>query len=44
MADAGKLRPLIDSQYSFDDAGEAHRRAESGKHMGKVVLVHPDFA
>ena len=44
LADAGKLRPLIDSQYSFDDAGEAHRRAESGKHMGKVVLVHPDFA
>lgn len=44
LCDAGKLRPLIDSKFSFDDAGDAHRRAESGDQIGKIVLFHPDFA
>jgi len=44
LCDAGKLHPLIDSRFSFDDAGDAHRRAESGEQIGKVVLFHPDYA
>lgn len=43
LADAGQLTPLIDTRFTYDQAAEAHRRAESGQQIGKVVLVHPDF-
>jgi len=43
LVDADQLTPLIDSEHTFDRAGDAHRRAESGQQVGKVVLVHPDF-
>lgn len=43
LADAGQLRPMIDSTFPFDRAGDAHRRAESGRLIGKVVIIHPDF-
>ncbi len=40
LADAGKLRPLIDSnKFTFAQANEAHALFESGKHVGKIVLV-----
>ena len=39
LADAGKLKPLIDAnQFSFAQANEAHALFESGKHVGKIVL------
>jgi len=39
MADAGKLRPLIDdSHFTLETAPDAHRRLESGKAQGKVVI------
>ena len=41
LADAGKVRPLLDgAPYRFSQVGEAHRRLESGKAVGKVTLVH----
>lgn len=33
-----ELRPVIDSTFDFDQAPEAFRRIESGKHFGKIVI------
>ena len=39
LADEGKLRPLLDkSRFTLENAGEAYRRLQSGKAMGKVVI------
>jgi NADPH:quinone reductase-like Zn-dependent oxidoreductase len=35
---AGHIRPVIDSVFPLADAAEAHRRMESGEHVGKIVL------
>ncbi len=35
----GRLRPVIDSLFPLVEAAEAHRRMESGEHVGKIVLV-----
>ena len=35
---SGALRPLIDSEFPLEEAAEAHRRMESGAHIGKIVL------
>ena len=34
----GFLKPVIDSVFPLERAAEAHRRLESGDHVGKVVL------
>jgi NADPH2:quinone reductase len=34
----GRLRPAIDSVFPLSEAAEAHRRMESGEHIGKIVL------
>ena len=40
LVDAGKLRPLIDPQtFNFSQVAPAHRHAESGDQIGKVVIV-----
>jgi len=36
---AGKLRPVVDSTFKLADAADAHRRMESGDHVGKIVLI-----
>jgi NADPH2:quinone reductase len=39
MADGGAVRPLLDdSRFSLETAPDAHRRLESGKAFGKVVI------
>lgn len=35
----GRIRPHIDSTFPFAEAAAAHRRLESRKNVGKVVLV-----
>jgi putative PIG3 family NAD(P)H quinone oxidoreductase len=35
---AGEARPVIDSLFPLDRAADAHRRMESGEHVGKIVL------
>jgi putative PIG3 family NAD(P)H quinone oxidoreductase len=37
-AEGGRLKPVIDSVFPLAEAAEAHRRMESGEHVGKIVL------
>jgi NADPH2:quinone reductase len=34
----GRVRPVIDSTFSLDQASEAHRRIDDPAHIGKIVL------
>ena len=35
---AGRIAPVMDKQFELADAAGAHRRMESGAHIGKIVL------
>jgi len=35
---AGRIAPVIDSEFALDDAAAAHARMESSAHIGKIVL------
>ena len=38
---AGAVKPVIDRIFPLDEAADAHRRMESGLHLGKILLsVH----
>ncbi len=39
MVAAGVVRPVIDSVFPLERAADAHRRLESGAHIGKIVLT-----
>jgi NADPH2:quinone reductase len=39
LLNAGKVKPLMDSEFPLEDAAGAHRRMESSAHIGKIVLV-----
>jgi NADPH:quinone reductase len=38
----GRFRPVIDKVYPLAEAAAAHRRMESGEHIGKIVLSMED--
>ncbi|WP_386629364.1 NAD(P)H-quinone oxidoreductase [Sulfitobacter geojensis] len=38
LLDAGRVAPVMDSEYAFEDASDAHARMESSGHIGKIVL------
>jgi len=38
MVAAGRLRPVMDSEFPLEDAAGAHARMESSAHVGKIVL------
>jgi NADPH2:quinone reductase len=35
----GQVRPIVDSAFPLEQAAEAHRLMESGRHTGKIVLI-----
>jgi NADPH2:quinone reductase len=35
----GRIKPLMDSTFPLEKAADAHRRMESGEHIGKIVLT-----
>ncbi|MBY6113580.1 NAD(P)H-quinone oxidoreductase [Mameliella alba] len=38
LLDAGKIAPVMDSEFAMADAAAAHARMESSGHIGKIVL------
>ena len=39
LIESGRVRPRIDATFPLEDAAEAHRRLESRRHVGKIVLL-----
>lgn len=39
LLESGRVRPMIDSTFPLERAADAHRRMESGAHVGKIVLT-----
>ena len=37
--EGGRLKPVIDRIFRFEQVAEAHRRMEGGEHVGKIVLA-----
>jgi NADPH:quinone reductase len=35
----GRCRPVMDSTFRLDEVADAHRRLDSGAHIGKIVLI-----
>jgi len=38
LLDAGRISPVMDSEFPLEDAAGAHTRMESSGHIGKIVL------
>lgn len=38
LLEAGRIAPVIDSEYDLAEAAAAHARMESSEHIGKIVL------
>lgn len=41
LIESGTIKPVIDSQFTLQQAGAAHQRMESSQHIGKIMLT-PD--
>ncbi|OJJ06183.1 hypothetical protein ASPVEDRAFT_32502 [Aspergillus versicolor CBS 583.65] len=42
LIDEGKLKPVVDSVFDFNDVVSAFKKGESGRAHGKIVLLGPD--
>jgi NADPH:quinone reductase-like Zn-dependent oxidoreductase len=42
LIDQGKLRPVVDSVFDFNDVVKAFKKGESGHAHGKIVLKGPN--
>jgi NADPH2:quinone reductase len=38
LLDAGRVAPIMDSEFALEDASKAHARMETSAHIGKIVL------
>ncbi len=38
LLDAGRIAPVMDSEFALDEAAAAHTRMETSQHIGKIVL------
>jgi NADPH2:quinone reductase len=38
LLDAGRIAPVMDSEFPLEKASDAHARMESSEHIGKIVL------
>jgi len=38
LLEEGRVRPVIDSVFDWEDVAEAHRRMEANRNVGKIVL------
>jgi putative PIG3 family NAD(P)H quinone oxidoreductase len=38
LLDAGRIGPVMDSEFALEEAAQAHARMEGGAHIGKIVL------
>jgi len=38
LLDAGRIAPVMDSEFPLEEAAQAHARLESSGHIGKIVL------
>ena len=39
LLEAGRIAPVIDSEFALADVEAAHARMEGGEHMGKILLI-----
>jgi NADPH2:quinone reductase len=39
LLDRGEVRPIIHAEFSLERAADAHRELESGRAIGKIVLI-----
>ena len=44
LLNAQKIKPVIDSVFSFEDVAKAHEIMESNQHIGKIVLSLGEFS
>ncbi len=38
----GRYKPVVDKLFPLEEAAEAHRRIDSGEHIGKIILTITD--
>ena len=38
LLEAGRIAPVMDSEFAFEDAADAHAHMEASQHIGKIVL------
>jgi len=39
LLESGRIRPVIDKTFALEHAADAHRRIDSGQHIGKIMLT-----